>query len=152
FDGPDREYVDGEIIERHLGSKRHSKAHRKLFSFLLRLSERQPLHVFSDLRVRMAERRYRVPDIAVYFGSEPAGNVPSTPPDVVVEVVSEDDRYVEIVEKLAQYRSWGVKHIWLVDPWTWKLSVYESGEPRVVSALELPEFGAAISAAEIFAD
>src|SRR2546422_8402948 len=48
--------------------------------------------------------RYRVPDIAVYFGNEPADNVPTLPPDVVVEILSEDDRYVEILAKLAEDR------------------------------------------------
>src|SRR2546423_15076100 len=93
FEGPDREYVDGEIIERHLGSKRHSKAHRKLFSFFVHLSERQPLHLFSDLRVKISEKRYRVPDISVYFGAEPDEEVPAEPPNLIIEVVSEDDRY-----------------------------------------------------------
>jgi len=31
---PDREYIDGEVIERNLGEKTHSKIQRKLTSYL----------------------------------------------------------------------------------------------------------------------
>jgi len=66
--------------------------------------------------------------------------------------VSEDDRHVEILEKLAEYHAWGVKHVWLVDPWTRKLFVYDSGGLRETTCFELPEFGAKLSKAEVFAD
>lgn len=150
FDGPDREYVDGEIIERHLGSKRHAKAQRRLSRFLDNLSDRHSLHPFPDMRVKISERRYRVPDISVYFGDEPAENVPSYPPDIAVEIVSEDDRHVEIVEKLAEYHAWGVKHIWSADPWTRRLFIFDEHGYHEVPAFELPEFDAKISAAELF--
>src|SRR5215831_19318002 len=32
---------------------------------------------------------------------------PTDPAEVIVEIVSEDDRYVEILEKLADYHRWG---------------------------------------------
>jgi Uma2 family endonuclease len=150
FDGPDREYVDGEIIERHLGSKPHSKGQMRLLRFFDKLSDGHSLHIFPDIRIKISDRHYRVPDIAVYFGDEPEENVPSYPPELVVEIVSEDDRYIEIQEKLAQYQASGVKHIWLVDPWTRKLAVYDSSGFHEVPAFELPEFEAKISAAEIF--
>ena len=106
FDGPDREYVDGEIVERHLGSITHSKGQMRVFRSLDRLSDRNSLHTFPGLRVKVSERRYRVPDISVYFGEEPVENLPSIPPDIIVEIVSEDDRFVEIQEKLAEYYAW----------------------------------------------
>ena len=150
FDGPDREYVDGEIIERHLGSTPHSKAQRRLNRFLESLSDRHSLHPLTDIRMKISGSRYRVPDIAVFLGSEPDEIIPSTPPLLVVEVVSEDDRYTEILKKLAEFQAWGVKHIWLADPWTKTLSVYDSNGLRAVPRFELPEFGATLSPDEIF--
>jgi len=150
FDGPDREYVDGEIRERHLGSKPHSKGQRRLSRFFDNLSDSHSLHPFPDLRVKISDRHYLVADIAVYFGNEPEENVPSDPAELVVEVVSEDDRQVEILEKLAEFHAWGVKHIWVVDPWTRKLFVYDNSGYHEVPSFDLPEFGAKISTAEIF--
>ncbi len=150
FDGPDREYVDGEIIERHLGSKRHSKAQRRVIRFFESLSDRHSLHLFPEMRVKISSTRYRVPDVAVYFGSEPEEEVPSIPPSLVVEIVSEDDRYIEIVRKLAEFHEWGVKYIWLADPSTRALSVYDSARLHDVSSFELPEFGVTLSPGEIF--
>ena|ERR1022692_774358 len=150
FDGPDPEYVDGEIIERHLGSMRHSKAQRRVNRFFESLSDRHSLHPFPRLTLKVSATLYRVPDIAVYLGGEPVENVPSTPPFIVIEVVSEDDRYTEIRKKLAEFHAWGVKHIWLADPWTRTLSVYDGAGLHEVPNFELPEFGATLSPGEIF--
>jgi Uma2 family endonuclease len=152
FDGLDREYIDGEIIERSLGSTLHSKIQMRLLLFFHSLSDRHSLYIYPDLRVKLSGQRYRVPDIAVYFGNEPAENFPSRPPDVVVEVISEGDRHVDIIEKLVQYHAWGVKHIWSTDPWTHGLFVYDEHGYHQVPAFELPEFSARISGAELFAD
>src|SRR5580658_2428358 len=98
FDGPDPEYVDGEIIERHLGSVRHSKGQRRVISFFSRLSDRHAVHPFPGLTLKVSATRYRVPDLAVYFGSEPEEDIPSIPPDLVVEIVAEEDRFSQILE------------------------------------------------------
>src|SRR5258707_1220444 len=103
FDGPDREYLNGEIVERHLGSKPHRKGQMHLLRFFDKLSDRHSLHIFPEMRLRVSPQRCRVPDIAVYFGDEPAENIPSCPPDTIVEIVSEDDRHVEIQARLAEY-------------------------------------------------
>jgi Uma2 family endonuclease len=150
FDGPDPEYVDGEIVERHLGSLRHSKAQRRVMRFVETLSDRYSLHPFPGLTLKVSATRYRVPDMSVYFGRGPEEEIPSIPPDLVVEIVSEDDRYSQIRERLAELRDWGVRHIWLADPGTRTLSVYDGAGLHEVSSFELPEFGATLSSDEIF--
>ena len=77
---------------------------------------------------------------------------PTRPPEFVIEIVSRDDRYVDVQTKLAEYHAWGAKHIWLVDPCTRELSVYGSAGLRVAPAFEAPEFGVNLPAVEIFAD
>lgn len=152
FDGPDCEFVEGEIIERNLGSKPHSKAQMRLLLFFDRIAGRHALHIYPDLRVRLSVQLYRVPDIAVYFGEEPAEDIPSYPPNVAIEIVSADDRHTDILKKLADYHAWGVKRIWSVDPWTRKLFVYDNSGYHEVPAYDLPECGAGLTAAELFAD
>lgn len=57
FDGPDREYVDGEVVERNLGNKTHSKVQRRLIVRFDALSRKHPLHVFPEMRGRVLDGR-----------------------------------------------------------------------------------------------
>ena len=54
------------------------------------------------------------------------------------------------MQKLAEYHTWGVKHVWSVDPWTRKLFIYDNSGYHEVPAFELTEFGARISPVELF--
>jgi Uma2 family endonuclease len=152
FDGPEPDYLDGELIERHLGSKPHSEVQMRLLLFFAALSKSCSLKAYPELTLKLSPTRYRVADVAVLIQDASTENYPTTPPLVVAEVVSEDDRHIDIVKKLAQYHAWGVKHVWSVDPWTLKLMVYDEHGYHQVPVFELPEFGAKISAVELFAD
>ena len=100
--------------------------------------------------MRVAPTRYRIADLAVFAGDAPKENVPSSPPLIVIEIVSRDDRHTEIVKKLAEYRDWGVRHVWLVDPWNRMLCVFSANGLNEVPAFQVPEFNVEISQAEIF--
>jgi len=149
FDGPDCEYVDGEVVERGMPNLPHSKAQKRLFTWFIGLEQKLPLYCFADLRLRVRERRYRVADLAV-FKDEPVEHVPSSPPLVAIEILSPDDRFADVLVKLEEYRAWGVAHVWFVDPIGNKLYVYSAGLGEV-PAFRLPEYGVEISASEIFA-
>ena len=152
FDGPEPEYVDGEIVERHLGSIPHFKAQERMLEFFRSLKQSFRLFGYPEVTLRLSPRRYRIADVVVFAGDVPAGmKYPIDPPSVVIEIVSEDDRHVEILEKLADYYAWGVKYIWLVDPWTRRFSFYDGSGLHDVEAFELPEYNAKISVAEFFA-
>jgi len=150
FDGADREFLDGEIVERNVGDIRHSKAQLELGSFFHGLTEELSLRCFPELRVRLGPKRYRVADLAVYAGGEPAERYPSSPPLVIVEILSPDDRYTEILDKLEDYRRWGVAHIWFVDPSRGKLHVYGEGGLREVEAFRIPDYQVEIPPAKVF--
>lgn len=47
-------------------------------------------------------------------------------PELVIEIVSPHDRWVDIVEKLADYFAAGVDRVWLVDPFKGKVFVHRS--------------------------
>src|SRR6476646_2268522 len=153
FDGPEPEYLDGEIIERHLGSIPHFKAQKRLLAFFGSLEQSWSLFGYPEVTLRISPSRYRIADVAVFAGDVPAGKkYPTDPPEIVIEIVSEDDRHVEILQKLAEYLAWGVKYVWLVDPWTRKFFVYDASGLHEVTAFELPECNAKISVSELFAD
>jgi Uma2 family endonuclease len=150
FDGPEPEYVDGEIVERYSGSFPHSAAQKCVLEFFGSLRPNFSLFTYPAVTLELSPTRYRIADVAV-FPTPPVGRkYPTHPPRFVIEIVSEDDRHVEILEKLSDYYAWGVKHIWLVDPWTRRFSVYDQSGLHEVPTFELPEFGAKLSPEDIF--
>ena len=150
FDGPDCDYVDGEIVERNVGENPHSKAQVNLVVALHALGQKLFLHVRTELRMRVAPRRFRIADVAVFAGEEPAEDVPSSPPLIAIEILSRKDQYAEIMAKFDDYRNWGVRHVWFVDPWLRRIHVYAAGSLQEVPAFQLPEYGVEIPASRIF--
>ena len=60
---PDREYVDGVVVERDVGEKPHSCVQSNLVFYL---RQRYPLlFVWPEQRVRTSARRTRIPDVCV---------------------------------------------------------------------------------------
>src|SRR5688572_17490093 len=127
FEGPDREYVDGEIIERPMGNTSHSELQARIIEIFYDLRKRTPLFAYPELRHRLNPSHFRIPDVAIFDGKRPVEPVPSTPPLIAIEVVSPDDRYTVLMNKLELYRNWGVAHVWLIDPSSQRMSVFGSG-------------------------
>src|SRR2546425_11746683 len=91
FDGLDREYVDGEIVERTLPDLLHSETQWRLSGLIWDLSKTLPFHGRTELRSRVAQTRVRIPDVSIYAGEEPTERVPTQPPLVAIEILSPDD-------------------------------------------------------------
>lgn len=67
-------------------------------------------------------------------------------PDLAVEVVSPSNRMVEILEKIALYGRAGVPLVWLVEPWTQRVTVYALGrERRILRAGDTLDGGDVVS-------
>jgi len=150
FEGPAPEYLDGELVERHLGDYSHGRAQCRLGALFEDLGKTLPLHAATELHLRIAPGRFRVADLAVFEGQEPSDRIPSTPPLIAIEILSPDDRFQEILDKLEEYRRWGVPHIWFVDPWQRKIYVYGDYGLQGVSAFSIPEHHVEIPAAKIW--
>ena len=149
FEKPEPEFVDGELVERHLGEMAHSRAHVHLIGAFAQLTKRHALHVLPGITLRVSPTHYRIADLAVFAGEEPQEDVPSAPPLVVIEIVSRDDRHTEILRKLEEYRTWGVQHVWLVDPWLKKIYVYSTTGLTEVQTFAIAEYEIEIPVSEI---
>lgn len=136
------EFVRGELVEKALPKNLHSRTQQRLAVLLDRVGHCRP-----ELRMKLADNLFRIPDIAV-FESEPA-DIPDQPPFLVVEIGSPDDRITEILEKLEQYRAWGVKHVWFVEPDLKRFYAYGHGLIEA-ARLELPESHFAITPEQLF--
>jgi Uma2 family endonuclease len=139
------EFVHGEIAERTLPNLSHGRTQQRL---AVRLDGAG--YCCTDVRMRLAEDLFRIPDVALFEGTGPAEEIPSSPPLLVVEVSSPDDRLHDLLRKLEDYRIWGVRNIWLVEPELKKLHVYDNGSLKEVSRFELDQTGLAITATELF--
>jgi Uma2 family endonuclease len=80
-------------------------------------------------------RVFRIPDISVFGGQRPQEDVPSTPPLIVIEILSKDERHPNLIQKLEEYRVWGVPNIWIVDPRNKRLAFYNEAGLQYVSSL-----------------
>jgi Uma2 family endonuclease len=151
-DRPEPDYVHGEVVERALPTPIHARIQVQLGRFFAPLEERARLISMSELRVRIEPDVFRVVDFAVYRGHVPEGRFGANPAFIAIEIVSPDDNYHNLTQRLEDYRRWGVPHVWLVDPWLKRL--YECTDAGLLQrpSLALPDFDFAITAEEVFKD
>jgi len=103
------------------GEKDHSKLQFKVQMLLSRVAG---ISIFPEVRIRVAPTRYRAPDVAVYL-TEPSEQVFTTPPFLVVEILSPEDRWSRLTRKLEDYFAMGCPNIWILDPVQSKAYRYE---------------------------
>jgi len=127
---PDCDYVDGELIDRNVGEKSHSKVQRWFIAFFFNQRAALGTHVFPEQRIRMGPKKYRVPDVCVVVGEEPEEEVFTTPPFLCIEILSPEDRASRVQHKLSDYLAFGVPNIWVVDPWNRRAFVYTKAGMR----------------------
>jgi len=146
----DAEFVRGEIVQRGEPDNLHSQLQLLILLRLAELGQRQPVFPRPELRLKLAPNVYRIPDISVFGNEEPDEEVPSHPPLAVIEILSPDDRYSVLIEKLEEYRTWGVPHIWVVDGPNRRFSIYSEAGLESVSSLGIPQYSFEITASDLF--
>ncbi len=123
FPDGDQEYVDGRIVERNVGEIRHSNCQSAIDTYL-RTHYKKIIWAGVEVRVQVRSTRFRVPDVTVVLGPMPAGRIIVSPPVLVVEVLSPDDRAAELQEKIEDYLSFGIPCVWVVNPETRRAYIY----------------------------
>jgi Uma2 family endonuclease len=143
---PDREFINGVILERHLGERPDSLVQKNIIILLDRQAPN--LFVWPEQRVRTKLTRTRIPDVCV-TAADPELDVFDTPPLICVEILCRRDEMTDVLEKLEEYAEFGVQEIWLIDPRRLKAFRYEKGLVPV-SALTFPAAGIELSLADVF--
>jgi Uma2 family endonuclease len=113
---PDRDYVDGEVQERNMGEKEHSAWQGALAEYFRRHRKEWGLRVYPELRVQVSPTRFRVPDLILLRRDVPNEQIITHPPLVCIEILSPEDRFGRIEERIADYLSLGVREVWVIDP------------------------------------
>jgi len=65
---PDREYVDGVILERNVGENDHAYWQRAFLLYLCAREKQLGIYVIQEQRIQVSPMRFRVPDICVLSG------------------------------------------------------------------------------------
>lgn len=113
---PDCDFIDGEVLERNLGTKSHGYAQIEIGSWFVQRKTQYFLQPISELRMQVAQRRFRIPDVALVSRPMPEEEVVTTPPCICVEVMSPDDTMAGLQDRLDDYLAFGVPNIWVIDP------------------------------------
>lgn len=151
---PDCDYIDGELQERNVGERPHSLIQQILSAIFYNNRRAWDIVVAPELRMRVSERRYRIPDLCVMRRSDPADNVVQKAPLLCIEILSPEDRMSRILERFADYSQMGVENLWLIDPLSghaWTVSA-DGSQQRVAEAFTVPGTPIRIELAEVFAE
>lgn len=149
FPDLDKEYRDGELVERSLPTYLHGNTQGSLLAFFIALRTKLPVFPCAELRLKIGPTMYLIPDVAVFHPAEPHDPYPDTPPLIVIEILSPDDRLSDVREKLEIYRNWGVPHVWLVDPHSRRMYTCDAGLMEAAK-LQVPELDVNLTAVEVF--
>jgi len=143
---PDREYVDGVVLERNLGELPHSYLQTTFWS----LFRARGLHAFVELRTQVKPRRFRIPDVLA-MREAPKSRFIRTPPFIVVEILSPEDRVSALGEKIEDYLDFGVPNVWVVDPARRTISSWtREGSHVFTGAVETSDGSVSMTLEEIF--
>lgn len=129
FPDGDREYLEGELLEKNMGEFDHCDIQSTILAFLR--SHYPNCWSGVEMRNQVKQRRFRVPDVCLTL-NRPTERILTNPPFLVVEVLSPDDRMSEMQERIDDYLEFGVPYVWIVDPLKHKAFVYTSEASREV--------------------
>ena len=151
---PDCDYIDGELRERHLGTRPHAALQGILYAILHANRRLWKVIALPEQRVQVSATRFRVPDVCVLASSDPAEAVVRKAPMICFEVLSPEDNLPDMQERAEDYEAMGVGRLWVLDPIKHKVWIASSNGLQKVYADELVFEGTPIriNLNEVFAE
>ena len=121
---PDCEYVDGELVERNVGIVKHAYLQALICAYFIRHSREWKITPLAEVRVRIRDRSYRIPDVCVVSGGLPEGAVLTSPPLIWIEILSPEDRPLRVQQRIREVLDFGCPWVWVIDPETLESRIY----------------------------
>ena len=151
---PDCDYVDGQILERNVGEGEHSFVQGYLVALFWQNRMEWKVVVYPEQRIQVSPTRYRIPDVCVVSDQAPFESVLTRPPLLCIEILSSEDRWPRMTERLEDYRAMGVPSLWVIDPletkaWAWSRNT-PGADWEETTVLTVPETPIRVDAAAIF--
>lgn len=113
---PDREYRDGVLIERNVGDINHSSVQGGLVQYCRNRGKQWKIQAFPELRIRVRAEWYPIPDVCLYELPAPQEKVPSRMPLLWIEILSDDDKMIDVWDKARQVVECGSPYFWVINP------------------------------------
>ncbi len=113
---PDVDYVDGVLEERNLGELEHSSLQRFFITLFWQQRKEWQTDTYPELRVRVAAKRFRVPDLCVMRLGWQKTAVVEQPPLLCIEILSPEDTLPRQRKRAQDYLAMGVPEVWIFDP------------------------------------
>src|SRR3984957_20619504 len=88
---PDREYIDGRIVERNLGELTHGRIQRRLIVYFDLRSKELGIEVIPEQRVQVSPTRFRIPDVTVVKSSQVQGEIFPSPHHVCLAILTKSN-------------------------------------------------------------
>ena len=114
---PDCDFIEGEVLERNVGKRRHGYAQARIAAWFISHKETLRLESLTELRMRVGGNRIRIPDVVVCEVPLPDEEVFTSPPYLCIEVMSPDDTIAAMQDRLDDYLQFGVLNVWVIDSW-----------------------------------
>jgi Uma2 family endonuclease len=147
---PDCEWIDGELRERSVGNRSHGSVQKSFMKFFLALEAELGILVYSEVLTQVSSTNFRLPDVLVVRESDPYGDIVTKAPMICIEVLSPDDRMIDIYDKIDDYTAMGVGAIWIVNPQRRRMFVADAGALLPVNEYVVPGTSIRATAAEVF--
>lgn len=138
---PYAEYLFGRVVEKAMPKRSHSLLQSNLAHLLWTWVEggaggevlTEPRCILST----SAERHVQLPDVAWFSVRAPVDESDNVvaPPDLAVEILSPDDPFGRVQQKIRVYLRAGVRVVWIVDPATRTVSVCRRSEEPTLAAV-----------------
>jgi Uma2 family endonuclease len=113
---PDCDFVDGRIEERNVGEFEHSMVQKMLMRLFGDKEREWGVVCAPECRLQVAASRFRVPDVMVLRRGKKYSGVIQDAPLLCIEVLSPEDTWARMRERLDDYLRMGVEHIWCFEP------------------------------------
>ena len=150
FPDGDREYIDGEIRERNLGTPEHSAIQGWLVWWFMEYAKEWGIKVRPELRMKATPSRFRVPDVMLYEAQKRYRRFVTEPPVLVIEIWSPEDTRREYAVRFADFYEMGIENVWVIDPFERKAYIIVDGEWRAADKLTVKDRPIFADCAEMF--
>jgi Uma2 family endonuclease len=113
---PDCDYVDGVVLERNVGTWDHARLLGLVCVAISKQEASSGVVALLSVRIQVAPTRFRIPDVTVLTADAPDEQVITHPPLIVIEILSPEDTFARVRERIEDYLAFGIPNIWIVDP------------------------------------
>ena len=141
---PDLEYVDGVLEEKMMGERDHSFLQTAIGAWFFNRRSEWKIDVLVEYRTRTSNSRVRLPDVCVVRQGSKDERIRVTPPLLVIEILSPEDRPGRVMKRLDDFVAMGVNDIWILDPGDRSAATYSRFGMKAVSGNRLEVIGTGI--------